>query len=160
MFCAASIWLQVGFNPVWEASERRIQKYTRIHKHHEFTVWGLKQIGCIDGCPNMYVYIISILYIYNYIKIDFDMYKCLNMCTYIYIYIDIYTYIYIDTHHCPQHQGEELFTKPQLKLKKFSLQYGAINAKFENNQINTQPKYDHYRIISIGPWPPKTVPIN
>ena len=36
-----------------------------------------------------------------------------------------------------------------IKKNCFSLQDGAINAKFENNQKNTQPKYDHYQFN----WP-------
>ena len=69
------------------------------------------------------------------------MYKCLNMCTYIYILIHIIALCI---------RGRSCLPNRSWNYKKcFSLQYGAINAKFENNQINTQPKYDHYQFN----WP-------
>ena len=77
------------------------------------------------------------------------MYKCLSMCTHIDIYIYIYIYWYTSS---PFALGGGVVyqTVVEIILKKcFSPQYGAINAKFENNQINTQPKYDHYQFN----WP-------
>ena len=81
--------------------------------------------------------------LFIYIYIDFYMHKCLNMCTHICIYILIHIIaLCIRGRSC-------LPNRSWTYKKSFSLQYGAINAKFENNQINTQPKYDHYQFN----WP-------
>ena len=64
----------------------------------------------------------------------------------------VYTHIYILIHIIALCiRGRSCLPNRSWNDKKncFSLQYGAINAKFENNQKNTQPKYDHYQFN----WP-------
>ena len=64
-----------------------------------------------------------------------------------YVYTRIYIYWYTSS---PFALGGGVIYQIVVELiKNKSLQYSAINAKFKNNQINTQPKYDHYQFN----WP-------